>query len=130
MIWLQWTVSRVGVACPGLRDTKNYSPRAVTESAVQAESTYLLGSWGRVTFPKGHLGAHLPDGGAAMVGALKASLLAWCWLISSKPSNPPGLSLSQQGWSFISLLCTEQDDKFFVCTDSFNSHNKPMHYEL
>ena len=62
-----------GVSCPGLSNTKNYSPRAVTETAVQTESMYLLGSWGRVTFPKGHLGTHLPDGGAAVVGALKAS---------------------------------------------------------
>ena len=73
VIWLQWTVSRVGVSCPGLSNTKNYSPRAVTETAVQTESMYLLGSWGRATFPKGHLGTHLPDGGAAVVGALKAS---------------------------------------------------------
>lgn len=128
VIWLQWTVSRVGVSCPGLSNIKNYSPRAVTETAGQTESMHLLGSWGRVTFPRGQLRTHLPDGGAAVVRALEAGLLAWCWLISSKPSNPPGLSLSQQGQSFISLLCTEQDDKFFVYTDSFNSHNRPRHY--
>lgn len=97
MIWLQWTVSRAGVSYSGLSNAKNYSLRAVTETVVQTESMHLLGSWGRVTFPKGHLGTHLPDGGAAVVRTLKAGILAWCWLISSKPSNPPGLSLSQQG---------------------------------
>ena len=97
VIWLQWTVSRVGVSCPGLSNIKNYSPRAVTETAGQTESMHLLGSWGRVTFPRGQLRTHLPDGGAAVVRALEAGLLAWCWLISSKPSNPPGLSLSHHG---------------------------------